>query len=175
MSDILFTTVERFNSPRPWGRFLDSGTGVHSLKWIQNLSTSGWTAITADNQMKAQIVRDAQLNMRPTDQLLVGNWMDEAFTKNLGKFDTILADYLIGAVDGFSPYQQDVILDKLKDHLNPNGRLFIIGMNPIPDHAPYPAEIVTEVRRARDAAILLAGHRPYRCCPTRMAHSYSRL
>lgn len=31
---------------------------------------------------------------------------------SLGTFDTILADYLIGAVDGFSPYYQDVIVDK---------------------------------------------------------------
>jgi hypothetical protein len=162
MADILFTTVEKFNNPRPWGRFLDSGTGVHSLEWINGLSTTGWTAVTADKQMKAQIERDAHFSMRPSDQLAVGNWMDESFTRTLGKYDTILADYLIGAVDGFSPYAQDIILDKLKDHLNPNGRLYIIGMNPIPDHAPYPAEVVTEVRRARDSCILLAGHRPYR-------------
>lgn len=38
-------------------------------------------------------------------------------------------------------------------------------MNPIPDHAPPPADIVGEVRRARDACILLAGHRPYREFP----------
>lgn len=31
---------------------------------------------------------------------------------SLGKYDTILADYLIGAVDGFSPYYQDVIVSK---------------------------------------------------------------
>ena len=48
-------------------------------------------------------------------------------------------------------------------HLNPGGRIYIVGMNPIPDHSSNPAaELVTEVRRARDACILLAGHRPYR-------------
>lgn len=47
--------------------------------------------------------------------------------------------------------------------MNTNGRLYVIGMNPIPDHALQPAEIITEVRRARDACIQLAGHRPYRC------------
>lgn len=35
-------------------------------------------------------------------------------------------------------------------------------MNPIPDEVTEPACIVSEVRRARDACILLAGHRPYR-------------
>ena len=54
---------------------------------------------------------------------------------------------------------------RLKQHLNPGGRLYIVGMNPIADHSNAcdgAGEIVTEVRRARDACILLAGHRPYR-------------
>jgi len=165
MSDILFTAVETMNMPRNWGRFLDSGTGVHSVKWIQKLQTSEWVAITADNSMKASIMNDKDVKMRPCDKLVVGNWMDETFCKSLGKYDTILADYLIGAVDGFSPYYQDVIIDKLKSHLNPGGRLYVIGMNPIPDSAPAPADVITEVRRARDSCILLAGHRPYREYP----------
>jgi hypothetical protein len=91
--------------------------------------------------------------------------MDAGFCSELGTFDTILADYLIGAVDGFSPYEQDTILKKLRNHINPGGRLYLVGMNPIPDHAPGLAEIVTEVRRARDSCIMLAGHRPYREFP----------
>ena len=35
-------------------------------------------------------------------------------------------------------------------------------MNPIPDDPAPPADIISEIRRARDACILLAGHRPYR-------------
>lgn len=50
--------------------------------------------------------------MRAQDSVIVGNWMDSAFCEELGTFDTILADYLIGAVDGFSPYQQDEIIVK---------------------------------------------------------------
>jgi hypothetical protein len=38
-------------------------------------------------------------------------------------------------------------------------------MNPIPDEPTHPASIVSEVRRARDSCILLAGHRPYREFP----------
>ena len=63
-SDILFTAVETFNGIRPWGRFLDSGTGVHSLKWIQKQETTGWTAITADNQMKNQIIAERDIHIR---------------------------------------------------------------------------------------------------------------
>lgn len=165
MSDILFATVEKFNGSREWGRFLDAGTGAHSLIWIQTLATTSVTAITADRQMSNNIERDPKVKLRKSDNLVVGNWMDDGFCAQLGKFDTILADYLIGAVDGFSPYEQDTILAKLRNHLNPGGMLYFIGMNPIPDHAPHPADIVGEVRRARDACILLAGHRPYREFP----------
>jgi hypothetical protein len=57
-------------------------------------------------------------------------------------------------------------VSRLKAHLNPGGRIYIIGMNPIPDHSSKPAaELITEVRRARDSCILLAGHRPYREFP----------
>jgi hypothetical protein len=56
-----------------------------------------------------------------------------------------LADYLIGAVDGFSPYTQDMIVEKLSQYLNPGGKLYIIGMNPIPDTNLAPASVVSEV------------------------------
>jgi hypothetical protein len=39
-------------------------------------------------------------------------------------------------------------------------------MNPIPDDPAPPADIISEIRRARDACILLAGHRPYRYATT---------
>ncbi len=64
-----------------------------------------------------------------------------------------------GAVDGFSPYYQDIILDKLRQHVSPGGRLYVVGMQPISDTAVQPAAVVSEVRRARDSCILLAGQR----------------
>lgn len=30
MGDILFSSVEKYHQPRPWGRFLDAGTGMYS-------------------------------------------------------------------------------------------------------------------------------------------------
>ena len=43
---------------------------------------------------------------------MVGNWRDAAFMGGR-TFDTVLADYLIGAADHFSPYFQDELLAKL--------------------------------------------------------------
>jgi hypothetical protein len=89
MGDLLFSTVEKFNGDREWGHFLDAGTGVHSLRWIQTLPTTGWTAITADNGMKRNIEMDPVINMRPSDSLVVGNWMDNDFCSSLGNNDII--------------------------------------------------------------------------------------
>mmetsp|Transcript_28683 Transcript_28683/g.48398 ORF Transcript_28683/g.48398 Transcript_28683/m.48398 type:complete len:300 (+) Transcript_28683:16-915(+) len=170
MGDILFQTLEKWHGGKEvsWGRFLDAGTGVGSLRWAQTqIVTSSITAITADVQMQRQVMSDPHVNplLRTQDQVLVGNWMDDSFCSTLGLFDTILADYLIGAVDGFSPYTQDIIVEKLSQYLNPGGKIYIIGMNPIPDTHVAPAAIVSEVRRARDSCILLAGQKPYREFP----------
>ena len=148
------------------GTMLDAGTGLNSVQWLKAIGCKGWLGITADKRMKENVIKEAKLNSVDAESLVVGNWMDEACSTSLGKFDTIVADYLFGAVDGFSPYNQDIILRKMRQHLNPGGVLYIIGMYPIPDHASGPAEIITEIRRARDACILLAGHRPYREYPS---------
>lgn len=113
--DILFESIVAMHGDKPWGTFLDAGTGVHSMKWIQTLNTKSISAITADYHMERQVMSNESVSMnwrQDVDRMLCGNWMDENFCANLGKFDTILADYLIGAVEGFSPYEQDVILAK---------------------------------------------------------------
>lgn len=110
-SDMLFSQLERWQGGAPWGRFLDAGTGVHSLKWIHTLNTTSWSAITADPGMRRQ-VESCGVTVRSQDRILLGNWMDDDFCASLGQYDTILADYLIGAVDGFSPYAQDIIISK---------------------------------------------------------------
>lgn len=47
------------------------------------------------------------------------------------QFDVILADYLVGAMEGFTPFTQDTIFNRLKRHLRPHGgELFIIGQEP---------------------------------------------
>jgi hypothetical protein len=81
------------------------------------------------------------------------------------QYDVILADYLIGAMDGFSPYRQDEIIPLLSKYLKPKGRLYIVGLEPIPDSVSGAANVICNVRRVRDACILLANHRCYREYP----------
>jgi len=80
-------------------------------------------------------------------------------------FDTILADYLVGAIDGFSPYFQDQIFHRLAPHLTPGGKMYVIGLQPIPDSVAGDANVFCKITKVRDACILLANHRCYREYP----------
>jgi hypothetical protein len=74
---------------------------------------------------------------------------------------------MLGAMEAFSPYLQDCIFERLVQHLNPGGRIFVIGTEPIPDRDETNAEkdLVCRVFKMRDACILLAGDRCYREYP----------
>jgi hypothetical protein len=49
-------------------------------------------------------------------------------------------------------------------------RLYIIGLQPVPDSAEGEGNIICKVRQTRDACILLAGHRCYREYPVEWIH-----
>ncbi len=176
--DSLFGSIEEQQGDKPFGNILDAGTGMHSLRWIATLShkgMTGFTAITADQTMKRNVQSEADaLEVSHLGKVVIGNWfgvnpLDEELSSPTPDqnppFDTILADYLIGAMDGFSPYEQDLMIPKLAKLLKPGGRLYIVGLEPIPDTAPGDADIICKVRQVRDACILLAGHRCYREYP----------
>jgi len=211
--DALFNSIEDMQeqSGNPsFGRFLDAGTGLHSLRWIASLlereddevseETVGlsskdvtntfiekFTAITADESMRKNVrIEASKLGIDTTDEsgraeILIGNWANDMIYERAESarevasaagylcydelYDTILADYLVGAMDGFSPYYQDRIFDRLKVHLKPSGRLYVIGLQPIPDKANGDADLFCRVTRLRDSCILLAGHRCYREYP----------
>ena len=176
--DSLFGSIEERQGNRPFGNVLDAGTGLHSLRWIATLADkgmTGFTAITADKTMQRNVQTEADaLEVSHLGKVLIGNWfgenpLDEKLlfqnTDQEPPYDTILADYLIGAMDGFSPYKQDLMIPKLAKLLKPGGRLYIVGLEPIPDTAPGDANIICKVRSVRDACILLANHRCYREYP----------
>lgn len=190
---------------RPFGRVLDAGTGLHSLRWLATLrGKMGLTrcvAVTADPTMQRNCQREVQaLGVADCFDVVCGNWFlqhgqqqhhhrqqqrasNDDDNKNSQPveeestdlpaivhdelFDTILADYLIGAMDGFSPYTQDLMLGKLARHLRPGGRLYLVGLEPLPDSVPdnAAATLVCRIGKVRDACILLAGHRCYREYP----------
>lgn len=187
-NDALFGHIETQQGQKPFGSFLDAGTGLHSLRWIATLasddggSMTEFTAVTADEMMRKNVQKEVdELGMSHLGQVVIGNWfppdgddtmslasIDKDADGNLKQYDTILADYLIGAMDGFSPYTQDQMIEKLAKRLKPGGRLYIVGLQPIPDSfgkADSPQNIICEVRKVRDACILLAGDRCYREYP----------
>ena len=96
---------------------LDAGTGAHSLSWISQLPTDKWTAVTASEQMAAEVRKARGVRWRPQDGVAIGNWEDDSFLQG-EQFDVIIADYLIGAVEGFAPYTQDLIMPRLRRHLH---------------------------------------------------------
>eukprot|EP00522_Entomoneis_paludosa_P018332 CAMPEP_0172453752 /NCGR_PEP_ID=MMETSP1065-20121228/10938_1 /TAXON_ID=265537 /ORGANISM="Amphiprora paludosa, Strain CCMP125" /LENGTH=286 /DNA_ID=CAMNT_0013205959 /DNA_START=144 /DNA_END=1004 /DNA_ORIENTATION=- len=171
--DALFGSIERQQGDKPYGAVLDAGTGLHSLRWLGTLHAKGMercVAVTADKNMQRNCQREVDaLGVSNDFEVIIGNWFDEddPLTMEEEQFDVILADYLIGAMDGFSPYAQDQMIPKLARLLKPGGKLFIVGLQPIPDRTPNDpdANLICKVREVRDACILLAGHRCYREYP----------
>lgn len=160
----LFRYIEDLHGERPWGSVLDAGTGVKSLEWISSLPTERWTAVTAAHGMADKIRDGARL--RPQDRLLVGNWVDDSLLTG-ETFDTVLVDYLVGAIEGFAPYWQERVFERLRPLVADEGRVYIIGLEPYVQFEPTTesGRIIWEIGRVRDACLLLAGERPYREFP----------
>ena len=159
--DALFGTIARWQGDRPWGRVLDAGTGEHSLRWIDGLPHAGWVAVTGSASREAEMRKAVKPG--PRGRVITGNWEDPLLLHGQ-VFDTVLADYLLGAMDGFAPYFQDRLFTRLCPHVG--GRLYVVGLDPIPDQADTAGgRAIIEINRLRDAMILLAGHRCYREYP----------
>lgn len=164
----LFREVERLQSDRPWGSMLDAGTGTHSIRWISSLATERWTAVTGAEGHAIQ-VRDAiETARRPQDRIVLGNWADPALLAG-ERYDTVLADYLLGAVEGFAPYFQAHLFARLRPLVGE--RLYVVGLEPYAAAEPdTPAgRLVWQIGRFRDACLLLTGERPYREYPAQWA------
>lgn len=160
----LFRYIEALHGERPWGSVLDAGTGTNSLGWISSLRTERWTAVTGADGHAIQ-VRDAVEGVRrPQDRVILGNWADPALLAG-ERYDTVLADYLLGAVEGFAPYFQHSLFVRLRPLVG--RRLYIVGLEPyVNAAADTPAgALIREIGRFRDACLLLTGDRPYREYP----------
>jgi Cyclopropane fatty acid synthase and related methyltransferases len=124
---------------RPYGDFLDAGTGIYSLRWIAGLlyrysdprsplAFRSYVAVTADANFQRDVQAKAkELGIQEWGEVRLGNWAvgyhgiqgEELCQDEM--FDTILADYLVGAVDYFAPFYQDLLLEKLARLLRPGG------------------------------------------------------
>ncbi len=131
---------------------------------MSGLATDRWVAVTGAAGHAVQ-VRDASDRVRrPQDRIIVGNWADPTLLAG-ERFDTILADYLIGAIEGFAPYFQERMFARLRALAR--GRLYLIGLEPyITERAgTRDGQILGDIGRWRDAVLLHAGERPYREFP----------
>ncbi|WP_019569434.1 class I SAM-dependent methyltransferase [Thioalkalivibrio sp. ALE11] len=164
-SSPIFQAIEQMQGSLPWGSFLDAGTGRKSIEWITALDTERWTAITASQNMARTVQEAAGDRRRPQDRVLVGNWHSEHLLYG-ERFDTVLLDYFIGAIEGFSPYWQEQALHRIRPHVGQ--RLYIIGVEPyVPSEPDTEAgRLVREIGRVRDACLLLSGSMPYREYPS---------
>ena len=160
----LFDVIERIQGDVPWGSVLDAGTGTQSARWIASLTSTRWTAVSADAGHLAETRDAVSSKIRAVDRLIVGNWSDANFLAN-DVFDTVLAEYLLGAIEGYAPYFQYQLFARLRPHV---GRtLYVIGVDPYLTGRCDSAtgEIVQSVGRFRDACAVLAGVNHYREYP----------
>jgi hypothetical protein len=160
----LYRKVAELQGAQPWGSVLDAGTGRGSMRWLLSLPTARWTAVTGSSRMAEVTRQEIGDRMRVADRLIVGNWMDPELLSG-ESFDVVLADYLLGAVDGFAPYWQDQLFPRLRSLVG--GRLYVVGLEPYVPYVPEdPAgRMVNEIGRLRDSCLLLSGDRPYREYP----------
>jgi hypothetical protein len=160
----LYEEVAQLQAGQPWGHFLDAGTGRASLSWLLGQETEAWTAVTGSPAMLETVRQHAGDRLRAQDRLVLGNWMDAELLHG-ERYDTVLADYLLGAIEGFAPYWQDRLFARLRPLVR--RRLYVIGLEPYVSRFPDdPAgAIVTAIGRLRDACLLLAGETPYREYP----------
>jgi len=167
---------------RSWGKILDAGTGSYSFKWLRWYSSEMVVGITASKEMQQIVQKQALGYIRAEDQIIVGNWNDENSLKEINgtKFDVVLADYLIGAMEAFSPFAQESFFEKVKPYVK--SRIYVTGMEPygVPndfnEQGTYSkredrggeqlsSEIAMNIMRLRDVIIMLTGERYYREYP----------
>lgn len=161
--DPLFVHIEGLQGDAPWGHVLDAGTGRTSLRWICELPTDSWTAVTGDAGRARTLKQAYAAQIRPHDKLVVGNWTDPSLLYG-ETYDVVLADYLLGALEGHAPYYQDRLFDRLRPLVRQ--RLYCVGLAPYAETAPHPwGAAILDIVRLRDACILLSGGRTYREYP----------
>lgn len=119
--------------------------------------------MTGEKLRAERLGREIGDRIRAGDRITCGNWTDPLFLHG-EVYDVVLADYLLGAVEGFAPYFQDRLFGRLRPHVGQ--RLYLIGLEP---YEPFPdsrgGQLIQEIARLRDACILLAGDRCYREYP----------
>ena len=161
----LYSYIESLHGDQSWGRFLDAGTGVNSIRWVLERDCTQWIAVTGAKGDADRVRTEAGPALETGNEVLLGNWADRSFLDG-EVFDTVLADYLIGAIEGFAPYFQTYMFARLRAL---TGKvLYLTGLEPyVPIAQPesLDGQLVWQIGRLRDACLLLTGTSPYREYP----------
>ena len=148
----------------PFGSVLDAGTGPRSIGWLLEQQSESWTAVTGDPRMHGKTERLIGDRKRPEDRLVLGNWSDPLLLAG-ERFDTVVADNLLGAIEGFAPYFQTSLFPRLRTMTAK--RLYVTGMQPYVIDRPEDeaGRLIWHIGRHRDACLLLLGKTPFREFP----------
>ncbi len=159
-----FAYIAAAQGDAAYGQVLDAGTGTRSLRWLATLDTDAITAVTGATAMAARVRSVFGERQRPQDRILVGNWADADFLAG-ETFDTVLADHLLGAIEGHAPFFQTSLFARLRPLTRK--RLYVTGMEPYvvarPRHEA--GSLIWEIGRYRDACLMLSGQPSYREYP----------
>eukprot|EP01043_Picozoa_sp_COSAG02_P026291 COSAG02_NODE_1510_length_12225_cov_3.918770_7_plen_356_part_00 len=179
---------------RRWGHVLDAGTGPGSMSWLCAQPTESVIAVTAArnmaNRMKTKLKKPCKpvellRNVPPPpgspNVLLVGNWFTEQNGKppltqhpmyTARKFDIVLAEYLLGALEHFAAFNEQKMMDLIASSVRVGGLLLFCGRTPFDYPGPEAyknysraEQLVLDTERIRDAAMLLSQQREYREFP----------
>ena len=129
----LLRYIQSLQGDMPWGSFLDAGTGVQSIRWVADLETEKWTAISASPRHSQRVHEAIKQVQRADDRIVLGNWVDPNLLKD-ETYDTVMADYLLGAIEGFAPYFQPYLFKRLRPLTGK--RLYVKGLEPYAHYAP---------------------------------------
>ena len=159
-----FNVIDDLRGEEPLGSVLDAGTGPRSISWLLTQDTASWTAVTGAANMQNRVERLIGERKRPQDRLLLGNWSDPELLAG-ERFDTVLADHLLGAIEGFAPYYQTSLFQRLRTLTAK--RLYLTGMQPyvVDRPADEAGTLIWQIGRYREACLLLLGKTPYREFP----------
>ncbi|KAH8091191.1 hypothetical protein JL720_6078 [Aureococcus anophagefferens] len=144
------------------------GTAFGAARAGSRMPCSTLTAVTAraaGTDAYGDRLRDAFAGAAV--DVVVGNWREAGFLAG-ERYDVVVADYLLGAVELHWPHGADAVLARLLGALKPGGTLLFVGVEPyesLLDRADDADRLVLDVESLGDSAAALAGEATYREVP----------
>ena len=144
------------------GTILDAGTGEQSTRWLLEQECASWTGVTACPRVLELLQDGFGKKLRRQDRFVLGNWSDPHLLSG-EVYDTVIAHYLLGAVERFEPYQQQLLFRRLRRLVG--GKMYVIGLQPLSVPSTSDEVLVKQLLDYRDSGLVFSGGRPYREYP----------